>query len=62
MFLLEPVPTQKVGGGWGVIKSLYAPHLAENCFMHQSQEKVSLNDRLDKACEPGVDYGEYGGR
>ncbi|XP_052049729.1 complement C3 [Apodemus sylvaticus] len=28
----------------------------ENCFMHQSQEKVSLNDRLDKACEPGVDY------
>ncbi|KAK7798966.1 hypothetical protein U0070_014597 [Myodes glareolus] len=28
----------------------------ENCFMHQAQEKVSLNDRLEKACEPGVDY------
>ncbi|XP_075798662.1 complement C3-like [Microtus pennsylvanicus] len=28
----------------------------ENCFMHQSQDKVSLNDRLEKACEPGVDY------
>ncbi|KAL1782782.1 complement C3 [Sigmodon hispidus] len=28
----------------------------ENCFMHQSQEKVSLNERLEKACEPGVDY------
>lgn len=33
---------------------------AENCFMHQAQEKVSLNDRLEKACEPGVDYGECG--
>ncbi|CAO2640992.1 Complement C3, partial [Lemmus lemmus] len=32
----------------------------ENCFMHQAQEKVSLNDRLEKACEPGVDYGECG--
>uniref|UniRef100_P01026 Complement C3 n=1 Tax=Rattus norvegicus TaxID=10116 RepID=CO3_RAT len=28
----------------------------ENCFMHQSQDQVSLNERLDKACEPGVDY------
>ncbi|MCP6645943.1 hypothetical protein NL493_27700, partial [Klebsiella pneumoniae] len=24
--------------------------------MHHSDEKVTLNDRLDKACEPGVDY------
>uniref|UniRef100_A0A8C5LL32 Complement C3 n=1 Tax=Jaculus jaculus TaxID=51337 RepID=A0A8C5LL32_JACJA len=28
----------------------------ENCFMHQSIEKVTLKERLDKACEPGVDY------
>uniref|UniRef100_G1STJ4 NTR domain-containing protein n=1 Tax=Oryctolagus cuniculus TaxID=9986 RepID=G1STJ4_RABIT len=28
----------------------------ENCFMQQLDEKVTLNDRLDKACEPGVDY------
>ncbi|XP_036027140.1 complement C3 [Onychomys torridus] len=28
----------------------------ENCFMYQSQEKVSLKERLEKACEPGVDY------
>ncbi|OBS78296.1 hypothetical protein A6R68_19306 [Neotoma lepida] len=28
----------------------------ENCFMHQSQDKVSLKERLEKACEPGVDY------
>ncbi|XP_021487496.1 complement C3 [Meriones unguiculatus] len=28
----------------------------ENCFMQQSREEVGLNDRLDKACEPGVDY------
>uniref|UniRef100_A0A8D2DWE0 Complement C3 n=1 Tax=Sciurus vulgaris TaxID=55149 RepID=A0A8D2DWE0_SCIVU len=27
----------------------------ENCFMQQ-QDDVTLNDRLDKACEPGVDY------
>uniref|UniRef100_A0A8C9QDB5 Complement C3 n=1 Tax=Spermophilus dauricus TaxID=99837 RepID=A0A8C9QDB5_SPEDA len=27
----------------------------ENCFMQQ-EEEVTLNDRLDKACEPGVDY------
>ncbi|XP_029772341.1 complement C3-like [Suricata suricatta] len=27
----------------------------EDCFMHQVN-KVSLSDRLDKACEPGVDY------
>lgn len=59
MFLLEPAPTQAVS--WGeVLKSLCAPHPAENCFMHQSQDQVSLNERLDKACEPGVDYGEYG--
>ncbi|XP_077632672.1 complement C3 alpha chain-like [Crocuta crocuta] len=31
----------------------------ENCFMHQVDEKVTLDDRLDKACEPGVDYGEW---
>lgn len=36
------------------------PLPAENCFMHQAQEKVSLNERLEKACEPGVDYGECG--
>ncbi|XP_053514319.1 complement C3 [Artibeus jamaicensis] len=28
----------------------------ENCFMHQAEEKVTPEDRLDKACEPGVDY------
>uniref|UniRef100_A0A8C6RY24 Complement C3 n=1 Tax=Nannospalax galili TaxID=1026970 RepID=A0A8C6RY24_NANGA len=28
----------------------------ENCFMHHSDEKVTPNGRLDKACEPGVDY------
>ncbi|KAK2504648.1 hypothetical protein MC885_007798, partial [Smutsia gigantea] len=28
----------------------------ENCFMHQVDEKVTLDERLDKACEPGVDY------
>ncbi|XP_007952673.1 complement C3 [Orycteropus afer afer] len=29
----------------------------ENCFMHhQEDDKVTLDDRLDKACEPGVDY------
>ncbi|XP_059107928.1 complement C3 [Peromyscus eremicus] len=28
----------------------------ENCFMHQAQEKVSEKERLEKACEPGVDY------
>ncbi|KAG8519037.1 Complement C3, partial [Galemys pyrenaicus] len=27
----------------------------ENCFM-QPEGKVTLDDRLDKACEPGVDY------
>jgi hypothetical protein len=26
--------------------------------MHQMDEKITLNERLDKACEPGVDYGE----
>ena len=58
MFPLEPAPTQKVSLG-GLLKSLCAPHPAENCFMQQSQEKINLNVRLDKACEPGVDYGEY---
>lgn len=29
--------------------------------MHQVDEKVTLDERLDKACEPGVDYGEGGG-
>lgn len=28
----------------------------ENCFLHQAEDKVTLDDRLDKACEPGVDY------
>ncbi|KAF0887297.1 CO3 protein, partial [Crocuta crocuta] len=28
----------------------------ENCFMHQVDEKITLDERLDKACEPGVDY------
>ncbi|EPQ04774.1 Complement C3 [Myotis brandtii] len=25
--------------------------------MHQSDDQVTPDDRLDKACEPGVDYG-----
>uniref|UniRef100_A0A4W2D3Y9 Complement C3 n=1 Tax=Bos indicus x Bos taurus TaxID=30522 RepID=A0A4W2D3Y9_BOBOX len=29
----------------------------ENCFMHHTEKEVTLEDRLDKACEPGVDYG-----
>lgn len=33
----------------------------ENCFLHQVEDKVTLDDRLDKACEPGVDYGECPG-
>uniref|UniRef100_A0A667I3W7 Complement C3 n=1 Tax=Lynx canadensis TaxID=61383 RepID=A0A667I3W7_LYNCA len=28
----------------------------ENCFMHPMDEKITLDERLDKACEPGVDY------
>nr|XP_044609056.1 complement C3-like [Equus asinus] len=28
----------------------------ESCFMHQADDEVTLDDRLDKACEPGVDY------
>uniref|UniRef100_G1Q7J2 Complement C3-like n=1 Tax=Myotis lucifugus TaxID=59463 RepID=G1Q7J2_MYOLU len=28
----------------------------ESCFMHQSDDQVTPDDRLDKACEPGVDY------
>lgn len=36
-------------------------HPTENCFMHHTEDEVNLEDRLDKACEPGVDYGESGG-
>lgn len=32
-------------------------HPAENCFMHQA-DKVTEEYRLDRACEPGVDYGK----
>lgn len=35
-------------------------HPSENCFMHHTEKEVTLEDRLDKACEPGVDYGEWG--
>uniref|UniRef100_A0A8C5UL27 Complement C3 n=1 Tax=Microcebus murinus TaxID=30608 RepID=A0A8C5UL27_MICMU len=28
----------------------------ENCFMQKWEEKITLEDRLEKACEPGVDY------
>ncbi|XP_016053478.1 PREDICTED: complement C3 [Miniopterus natalensis] len=28
----------------------------ENCFMQHMEDKVTPEDRLDKACEPGVDY------
>uniref|UniRef100_A0A2R9B9K1 Complement C3 n=1 Tax=Pan paniscus TaxID=9597 RepID=A0A2R9B9K1_PANPA len=28
----------------------------ENCFIQKSDDKVTLEERLDKACEPGVDY------
>ncbi|XP_069335737.1 complement C3 [Eulemur rufifrons] len=28
----------------------------ENCFMQKSEDKVTLEERLEKACEPGVDY------
>ncbi|XP_058137963.1 LOW QUALITY PROTEIN: complement C3 [Dasypus novemcinctus] len=28
----------------------------ENCFMHRENDKVTSNERIDKACEPGVDY------
>ncbi|XP_017383773.1 complement C3 isoform X1 [Cebus imitator] len=28
----------------------------ENCFMQKSGDKVTQEERLDKACEPGVDY------
>ncbi|XP_058513897.1 complement C3-like [Ochotona princeps] len=28
----------------------------ENCFLQQPDNKVTENERLDKACEPGVDY------
>nr|XP_023396481.1 complement C3-like [Loxodonta africana] len=30
----------------------------ENCFMRPTSDQVTLDERLDKACEPGVDYGE----
>lgn len=35
-------------------------HPSENCFMHHLDEEITLDGRLDKACEPGVDYGEWG--
>ncbi|XP_007460640.1 PREDICTED: complement C3 [Lipotes vexillifer] len=28
----------------------------ENCFMHHTEDEVTLEDRLERACEPGVDY------
>ncbi|XP_035139768.3 complement C3 [Callithrix jacchus] len=28
----------------------------ENCFMQKSGDKITQEERLDKACEPGVDY------
>uniref|UniRef100_A0A2K6T5T7 Complement C3 n=1 Tax=Saimiri boliviensis boliviensis TaxID=39432 RepID=A0A2K6T5T7_SAIBB len=28
----------------------------ENCFMQNSGDKITQEERLDKACEPGVDY------
>ncbi|KAM6216719.1 complement C3 [Rhynchocyon petersi] len=28
----------------------------ENCFMQHAEDDITLNYRLDKACEPGVDY------
>uniref|UniRef100_A0A8C9LU54 Complement C3 n=1 Tax=Piliocolobus tephrosceles TaxID=591936 RepID=A0A8C9LU54_9PRIM len=28
----------------------------ENCFIQKLDDKVTLEERLDKACEPGVDY------
>ncbi|XP_058137965.1 complement C3-like [Dasypus novemcinctus] len=28
----------------------------ENCFMHKENDKVTPDERIDKACEPGVDY------
>ncbi|XP_014401905.1 PREDICTED: complement C3, partial [Myotis brandtii] len=28
----------------------------ESCFMHHSEDQVTPEDRVDKACEPGVDY------
>ncbi|XP_054572879.1 complement C3 [Eptesicus fuscus] len=28
----------------------------ESCFMHHSEDQLTPEDRLDKACEPGVDY------
>lgn len=35
-------------------------HPSENCFMHHTEEAITLENRLDRACEPGVDYGEWG--
>uniref|UniRef100_A0A8C2NTT9 Complement C3 n=1 Tax=Capra hircus TaxID=9925 RepID=A0A8C2NTT9_CAPHI len=31
-------------------------HPSENCFMHHTEKAITLEDRLDRACEPGVDY------
>ncbi|XP_070272053.1 complement C3-like [Myotis yumanensis] len=28
----------------------------ESCFIHHSEDQVTAEDRVDKACEPGVDY------
>lgn len=43
------------------------PHVpAENCFMQQKQDvPITVNQRIERACEPGVDYGgswAHGGR
>ena len=57
---LDPAPTQVLEGQRDSRACVTPPAPTENCFMHKAQEKVSLNDRLEKACEPGVDYGECG--
>ncbi|XP_039353220.1 uncharacterized protein LOC120380271 isoform X2 [Mauremys reevesii] len=32
---------------------------AESCFMQQkTEDPITLNKRMEEACEPGVDYGE----
>uniref|UniRef100_A0A8C2NV41 Complement C3 n=1 Tax=Capra hircus TaxID=9925 RepID=A0A8C2NV41_CAPHI len=30
--------------------------MLKNCFMHHTEKAITLEDRLDRACEPGVDY------